>query len=248
MITSYDTMPIGIYEKIREAVSAADAEDNEVNARIVAILADMREDDVFTLPLMKYREMAEKAAFLLEQPEGAKVRREYTVKGEERVWRLRLTRDYRNITYGQFMDAREYGREADTHLAELMSVALVPYGEKYGEGYDIWELQRDLRAAFPITDALAVTAFFLRRSIRSYNRFLRSLAWKMARVTMSRRNTKEAREKAAQIWAVLERSGMPYLYSTLSLTLPAAIGIRQARCLLAQLSQYTATDLTGMQR
>ena len=49
------------------------------------------------------------------------------------------------------------------HLPELVSVFLIPEGHKYNTGYDIIELQDDIRNTLCVADASSLLAFFLRK-------------------------------------------------------------------------------------
>ena len=66
----------------------------------------------------------------------------------------------------------------ERHLADILSVALVPVGKKYNEGYEIEGLKADLWS-MNVGDALAVCFFFQRKWLRSMRRTLNYLAGRM---------------------------------------------------------------------
>ena len=167
MITSYDNLPIGKYEKIL-AIADRQLPEEEQNVSILALLTDRTEDDLLALPLSEFRDLMDGAEFLLLPAEPAELRRSYKV-GD---FTLVPVRDFRKMTAGQFIAFRQFHRAGDAFTAERLSTLLVPKGKEYGEGYDSDAVVEAIRTELPYADALALSAFFLDRWMNSLDAIL----------------------------------------------------------------------------
>ena len=167
IINSYADLPVGKYLEIL-AINAQDIEDIDKQVATLSVLADCPEEDLLNIPLTDYAALAAAADFLRHEDKGKHVLAEhYRIGGFDLV----PVKDPSKLTAGQYIDFQTLTKEdQDKHLAELLSVVLVPKGKKYGEGYDIAEVQDAIRKYLSVTDALSVIAFFfvsLRQSIRT---------------------------------------------------------------------------------
>lgn len=185
IIDSYAALPVGKYLEIL-AVNKEDRDDIDKQVATIAILADVPEEDLLNLPLTDYASLAAAADFLRHEDKGThKVADHYRLGGFDLV----PVADPTKLTAGQYIDFQALTKEdQDTHLAQLLSVVLVPKGKKYGDGYDIAEVQRAIREGLSVTDALSVLAFFfvsLRQSIATS-------------LTYSKRAAKGLRNKATR--------------------------------------------------
>jgi len=154
MITNYNELPIGIYERI---LALSQTEDNDL--AIIAALSGKTEDELLNLPIAEYRELADAAAFLFTQPVPAKVRKEYGLNGTL----YRLTGDAKKLTTAQYIDFKEYAKAGTATLADYLSIILVPDGKVYGDGYDTDDAKADIRDYLPVTAALGIRDFFTQR-------------------------------------------------------------------------------------
>lgn len=216
MITSYDKMPIGIYNNLMEVLKENPEDVNEI---LLSIVSGIDVEELRKMPIPKFRAMMDKLEFLKHQPKPAKIRKEYVV-GD---YILRPTLDVRKITAGQYIDAQEYASRAQEHLPEWLSCILIPRGMTYGEGYDQFDVIEAIRDHLPITDAMSLTAFFLTRYEEST---LPTLISSALRIATSRQKTAEKRaaKKVALrvVWKAIKASA-GLAQSRLSLTLPTAL-------------------------
>lgn len=223
MIKSYETMPVGVYQRLMEVAQ----ENDEVSRNIatLSVLSGIPEANILTAPITEVQSLMGELGFLLEQPKPAKVQKEYKV-GE---WVLRPTLKQTKMTTAQYIDFQEFTKGGeDKYLVELCSVLLVPVGHKYNDDtYDLDELHDAIREHLPITDAVALLAFFLTSCEKSIARTLNYLVgamWLHKKV-----NRKEAEKMAEAITAVrrlktLVGSGDGWRWSTALLKLPALLG------------------------
>lgn len=197
MIDSYDKLSLGKYHEVLEYIGTED-----YSAGIVSVLADMEYDEVLNLPISEFKKMVEKAAFLLEDPQPAKVCTEYNLGG----MKLSLLCDLTKMTAGQYIDYQTFVKDMDKYMVEMISVFLIPKGCKYNEGYDIIEVQNVIRDYLSIADALALSAFFLSLSQALISSTVISLIRRMKRM-LKREKNPELRKKIQETITHLEAGG-----------------------------------------
>lgn len=157
MIDNYNSLTIKKYLDIKEVLEM-NTEEIDKQVSLIAILADMDENDVYNLPLQEFQELNEKTAFLNELPQTRNYpKTKYKLGGLE----LETVLDMRDVTAGQYIDYQTFVKDSDKYLVELLSVFLVPKGKKYNDGYDILEVQNAIRENLSILEAISLSAFFL---------------------------------------------------------------------------------------
>ena len=138
---------------------------------LAAIVQGTDEDTILNMPLDEVRPVFALVQGLDTQPKPSRIRKNYNVGR----WRLRVA-ETKDLSVAQWVDYQNYARAGfEEHTADILSVALVPMGKTYNEGYDIDALKQDLRQ-MPVCDALAVCFFFQRRYLKSMRRTLNCLA------------------------------------------------------------------------
>lgn len=175
MITSHNELPLGAYLDII-ALQDRDMDDIDRRIAILAILTGKTEREILNAPIDQVSAWSDAAAFL-ERPIGnpGRIASAYKLGGFDLV----PTTDLRKITTAQYIDFKTFAPEGDARLVELVSVFLVPRGKTYGDGYDLAEVQGAIRAGLMVSDAVALSAFFLTQYaalIRTSRSFLARLA------------------------------------------------------------------------
>ena len=158
IIDNYNKLTLGQYSEIQEVSKDEALEEIDKQVHILAILTGMDVEEVLHLPIMEYKELAAKAAFL--SPEGINyhpIAKRYLVGGFE----LSPVTDFRKLETAQFIDFQTYAPDLDKYLVEFLSVILVPKGHRYNEGYDILEVQKAIREEMSVSDGISLAAFFL---------------------------------------------------------------------------------------
>lgn len=163
MITSYNNLPIGKYKKLVEIAKRGNLTEDEQNIAIVAILADMTEEEVEAMPYVEMRALCAKAGFIYEQPPTTKPKKRYQLGSFDCVVDL----DPDQLTTAQYIDFKELAPKANEHIEVLLSVFLIPKGKRYNEGYNMRELHKAILEHLPFTEAQSILAFFLKRLQRS---------------------------------------------------------------------------------
>lgn len=159
IIDNYRRLPIGKYEEICRLCKDEELDELDRQVKIISVLSDLSEDEILNLPIVEYKEMAERTKFLNEMTErdAARIASSYNVGG----FKLVPVTDVRKITTAQYIDFQEYAKGGDENLVEVLSCMLVPKGMKYNNGYDVVDVQQAIRENMSVSDVLALTAFFL---------------------------------------------------------------------------------------
>lgn len=158
MITSYKQLPVGLYLDICEASQDTSMDELAKQVRILALLSGTTDDEILNMPIADYQRAVVASDFLQReyQPSG-RCASSYKVGGYD----LRPFADWTKMTAAQFIDYQTYaGKGTEPHIVEIVSVVLVPAGKKYGDGYDVADVQRAIRDNLSVADVLDIVAFF----------------------------------------------------------------------------------------
>ena len=175
MIDSFAKLNIGAMLRLTAIPEDIDPLDRQV--AILAVLSDCTEDETLALPLDESARRVAAPRFLDNDMPTRLPQRSY--KCGDFV--LVPVRDMAKITTAQFIDFKTYtdraqgdARRLSGLTVELLSCMLVPQGCDYCDGYDPQEVQEAIRDHMRADDALALSAFFLTRWMRSSRRILAS--------------------------------------------------------------------------
>ena len=158
MITSYKQLPVGLYLDICEVSQDESMDELAKQVRILALLSGTTDDEILNMPIADYQRAVVASDFLQReyQPSG-RCASSYKVGGYD----LRPFADWTKMTAAQFIDYQTYaGKGTEPHIVEIVSVVLVPAGKKYGDGYDVADVQRAIRDNLSVADVLDIVAFF----------------------------------------------------------------------------------------
>lgn len=203
IISSYDTLPLGIYLDIMDLCEDEGMEEDDRQLQIIALLTGETEDALLRLPILEFRALADKAKFLeLEIPRPA------AVPARIRLGDLTLipTTKVTKITTAQFVDFQTFSKEGHKRLVEQISCFLIPDGCEYGEGYDMDEVHAVIREYLTVTQAQGLAAFFFGRWMRLLGSSLFYSAL-MARKIKDKTKRKETQDRISQALAAFRRSG-----------------------------------------
>lgn len=183
MITGYQNLPIGKYQKIIERMQQR-ADEIDAHVSLVAIFNDITEDEAYNMPLLKYQELSERAAFMMEElPKPSKRIMDVYALG---TFKLVPTKDVKKFTTAQYIDYQQMIKE-ENKLIEVLSCLLVPKGHTYADGYDLAEVQTAIAENLSVMDAYNLSAFFLRKLKSSINSSLISLGMEMLKLPRKER-------------------------------------------------------------
>ena len=168
MITGYHNLPIGKYQRIITTMQQR-KDDMDAHVAMIAILNDMTEEEAFNMPLLKYQELSERAAFMMEPlPKPSKRIMDIYALGS---FKLVPTKDIAKFTTAQYIDYQQMIKE-ENKVVELLSCLLVPKGCTYAVGYDLAEVQQAIAENLSVMDTYNLSAFFLRKLRSSILSFL----------------------------------------------------------------------------
>lgn len=188
MITSWKEMSIGTFQRMYD-INGLHIDNTEKTFRITALLAGIDYDDFISMPLSDSRKLIEETNFLMAEPKRVRTRSTYRIG--KRNYRLMKNMD--EMSVAQYINYQAIAtRPIQQTLPELMSLVLIPEGEKYGDS-DMEEIVDEIREHLNIEDALSVAGFFTKSLERLIRRTLRRLDMMMAAARiMAKKEEKEA--------------------------------------------------------
>lgn len=211
MISRYETLPVGKYEKLIGARGKYVG--NALNLAILSILTGKSEDELLDMKLPEFRALMDKAGFLKTAPTPGPVAKHYNLRGLDLI----PVTDARKMTAAQYIDFQTFAQDQNNRIAELLSCFLVPRGMRYNDGYDVLDVQTAIREDMTITQALGLLAFFLSKLRRSTISTLRSSIKAMKKTNPGMKaKAMEARMAAEMSMALLQggdgwRMSTPFL-------------------------------------
>ena len=168
MIANYQDLTLGAFLRLYAIPDDMEPLDRQV--AILAVLSDCTEDEILALPLAEYTSRVRLSRFLDKEMPQRLPQRSYKCG----PFTLEPVRDFKKITTAQFVDFKTFTDQAggdESRLSELtpamLSCMLTPQGRDYCDGYDPVEVQAAIRDHLRADDALALSAFFKSRGLRS---------------------------------------------------------------------------------
>lgn len=186
MIDSYDKLTIGKY---RELLALEKEDDFTYGLQILSILSDIDEDELMNMPLDEYTKLMAKTKFIYTQVprmDYKKLGNTIVINGKK----YDIVKDAKKMTAGQYIDYKTYIQKENFYdvLPFILTVFIVPSGCKYGVGYDVEELAKELNDNLNVRTALCISDFFLNQSQFLIKTSLRYLVWKMRRMEKKEKN------------------------------------------------------------
>lgn len=198
MIDNFRDLRVGDYEEIlrisQEAHDLPEGDDAAalpLQARIIGVLAGMTADEVLDLPIAEYSRMSAATDFLL-KASGHPERTAASYQCGE--FTLAPTLDVRQLTTAQYIDFQTFTGAEGVHIAEVLSVLLIPKGCRYADGYDPIKVQDAIRTDMSAAEALDLLDFFTQLFEASIASTLTSLREELKKGTASRTQGEAARK------------------------------------------------------
>ena len=167
-INSWLDASIADYEKIMEIGTDKTLSEAEKDIALIAYLAEVPEEEIWDLPIEEVRKLREKLLWISTNYNYPKKEFNYKkIKIGDTTCKI-LT-DLQKMTYAQFVDFQTYIKDMEHKRAEILSVFFIPEGHKYGDGYDIVALQKEIREKVGITVFSQCFFFFLKKYTASLN-------------------------------------------------------------------------------
>ena len=179
IISNYRDLPIGMYLDICEIDRRSDIEELHKQVSIISVLSGMDEEEIYNLPLDKYKELAAQSSFLSRPYEGEILTAKSYIVGK---FTLQPVEDFRKVTTAQYIDFQTFAQDTEKNIVEILSTMLVPKGKKYNQDYDVIEVQKAIRENLSVADALSLMAFFFvwyRQLIKDSLTYSKEMAMKL---------------------------------------------------------------------
>lgn len=210
MINDYKDLKIGKFQELQK-IDWESMEEIDIQVAVIAILNDMTEDDVLSLPLTEYSKLASQTKFLENPPKPKKrLPSKITINGVEYV----LLKDVSDMTTGQYIDYNQYltSNDINTFLPHILSCFIIPKGKKYGD-YNVDDVVNEIKENLSVEEALGISNFFMKKFRSSTRAILLYLDWKMKRMAKKtkdetmKKKTEEARKALHSLQNLIKDGG-----------------------------------------
>jgi len=161
----YKDIMVGTYVDLMATIKEHEGEELELHVKLISIVYGLDENQVLDLPLSKFEEYERELAFLYRKPKiTGKIPNKIVLNGRK----YEVVKNAKKLTASQYIDYQSYLKleDPDSHIAQVLSVFLVPEGEKYGN-YDIEQVVDEISNYLSIQTALDVCFFFRKKYLRS---------------------------------------------------------------------------------
>lgn len=156
MIDSFEKMNIECFQEVCEILKDETTTDFEKQVRLLTILTDNTEDDIMNMPLNELSKLTDKIQFIKEYPKTKTPPSSITLNGKK----YDIKYDIQNITTSQYIDFQTFIKDYENKMVEMVSIVVIPKGKKYNDGYDIMEVQNDIRKYMDIVTLMSISFFF----------------------------------------------------------------------------------------
>ena len=172
---NWDNISIDKYYQIVDILKDDGDDDITKNVKLISVILDKDEQEVWDMDLgivgMYINKLKFLSKFDLKKTPETVVLPNYTLK----------VTDLSKITIAQYVDYQSFIKiPLRESMDKLLSVFLIPEGMKYNDGYDILDLQKEIRENMSFRMAEAFLGFFLMeygrlliRSLKVYKRMIR---------------------------------------------------------------------------
>jgi len=193
----YKDINIGTYLEMLATIKEHEGSELDLHVKLIAIWLDADEEDILDMPLSSFEDCERDISFLYQKPKiTGKIPDTITLNNRK----YNVCKDERKLTASQYIDYQSYIAldDPDSHIAEVLSVFLVPEGEKYGH-YDIDPVIQEIKDYMPVQTALDVCFFFRRKSAKLAKRTLRCLLIQTKAMKIKHRKNEKMVEKLKEI-------------------------------------------------
>ncbi len=195
---AWDEVSISLYKKIKSICEREDLEPLDKNIKLIALLSDTPEDEVWDLKMEATTPLFQDISWLWEFDFSKKWKGK-KLKLHDRVYKVCV--DLQNFTMAQYVDFQTLFpkmKESDENYSAILSTILIPDGKDYNRGYDILEEREFLEENLPITTANTIFYFFL-TSLRDSLRAISVVYSVMMKLQKMRTRSREKKEKITQL-------------------------------------------------
>lgn len=161
---NWDSISIQKYYDIKDILDGDD-DDITKNVKLVALITDKDEDEIWNMDLTEASDYIGKLLFLnkFELPKSP------NVKVQLPSYKLVVIKDLTKINVAQYVDFQNFVRlPLRESMDKILSIFLIPEGKTYNNGYDIIDLQKEIRENLSFRAGEGLFNFF----IKKYSKYL----------------------------------------------------------------------------
>ena len=182
----WDNITIEKYYDLQDILNDETDDDITKNVKMVALITDKDESEVWDMDLTEAGEYISKLTFLnnFDIPDNPNM--VITLPG----YQLKVMKDVTKISVAQYVDFQSFIKmPLRESMEKILSIFLIPVDCKYNDGYDIIDLQKVIREDMSFSVAEGLLSFFIERYGKS---LIRSLIY--CRKQMKKNKDKERME------------------------------------------------------
>lgn len=183
----WDNITIEKYYDLQDILNDETDDDITKNVKMVALITDKDESEVWNMDLTEAGEYISKLTFLnnFDIPDNPNM--VITLPG----YQLKVMKDVTKISVAQYVDFQSFIKmPLRESMEKILSIFLIPVDCKYNDCYDIIDLQKVIRENMSFRVAEGLLSFFIERYGRS---LIHSLAY--CKKQMKKNKDKERMEK-----------------------------------------------------
>lgn len=154
---NWNDITVNVFERLK----AIKIESNDIldelntNISILSVLCDVDEDTIANLEVGEFNRLLNQTSFLAEMPK-AKIQDKYVINGKQYEVHLAINQ----MSMAQYIDFQTFCKEKDKYMKNIIACFLIPKGKKYGEGYEIEDVLKDI-GDMSIVNAHSIMFFFI---------------------------------------------------------------------------------------
>ena len=156
----WDNITIEKYYEIKDILDDEEDDDITKNVKMVALITDMDEDEVWSMDMAEAGEYISRLQFLnkFELPDNPNMK--FNLPG----YQLKVMKDVSKISVAQYVDFQNFVKlPLREGMEKILSIFLIPEGCKYNDGYDIIDLQKVIRENISFRVAEGLLSFFIEK-------------------------------------------------------------------------------------
>lgn len=157
---NWDSITIEKYYELQDILNDEVDDDITKNVKMVALITDKDESEIWNMDLTEASEYISKLTFLnkFDIPDHPNMK--FNLPG----YQLKVVKDVTKINVAQYVDFQNFIKmPLREGMEKILSIFLIPEGCKYNEGYDIIDLQKVIRENMSFRVAEGLLSFFIEK-------------------------------------------------------------------------------------
>ena len=156
----WENISIDKYYEIKDILDDETDDDITKNVKMVAVITDKDEDEVWSMDMAEAGEYISRLQFLnkFELPKNP------NMKIKLPNYDLVVMKDVSRISVAQYVDFQNFVKlPLREGMEKILSIFLIPEGCSYNTGYDIIDLQKEIRENISFRVAEGLLSFFIEK-------------------------------------------------------------------------------------